>query len=795
LNRRANRLNSIVGEPVKQTRWILAACLLGALTFACAAQPVIDQWPGGAGTVATAAAALGGAYASADAGVDEVQIRDVNRTLIRTIARSELTALLPWMDLSPSPDGPSGLGFSDSGRLLFILVHDANAAPDGLPSDAVLRFDTGTDQLSLFTRLELFDSDAQAPYLALAHNKGRLFVGTFGFGGPGSVRVYRATANDTTGVLLSNTLLPGGTTVRGLAIDRTGARLYAASDTAIYRASLPTLPLAFSLVGVLPDARGLAWSDNYGSFANTGLYALSLAPPGSQLTYISPPQSQGTAAFSPMSYLSVPNEWRSLCATADGKLLAAADTGAVEVSDQSDTRLTYQAWLRDEFSRVVQFAKGLVSPDGEPAGWVIDADAGQGQVRFHPATPDAAAWAILLLLMNDELNGDPSALPLVRQILVRYSGLAPDGIGPSVSADGVMRHWIDPYTGQAKPGWSSEFATISTMNIVLAAARAAARFPGDSQLQQAASRIICRFRAQDSYLSGDFLSMRALPSGGPDFASTTRPFNEAILVLEQFAGLGGSASATAYARWMERWRWPTATYLTGRPVTGDVGGQFQSAFTSLYPFLLSASFRASSEWRQQVANALHSNNAWTDDNGPRFNTVFSAGTTRSDWGGYRADSLSSHPGDVTTLTALMAFSASGGSDAAVAAYNAYRRAARQTFASGASVLYRRSDVDPAYRPDSAGLPDVALGALGLAELIRPGSVQAVLTGGYPACPCYANCDGSSAAPILNVNDFVCFLNRFAQADPWANCDGSTVAPALNVNDFTCFLNRYAAGCP
>jgi hypothetical protein len=48
--------------------------------------------------------------------------------------------------------------------------------------------------------------------------------------------------------------------------------------------------------------------------------------------------------------------------------------------------------------------------------------------------------------------------------------------------------------------------------------------------------------------------------------------------------------------------------------------------------------------------------------------------------------------------------------------------------------------------------------------------------------------------ILNVNDFTCFLNRFAAGESFANCDASTVAPVLNVNDFTCFLNRYAVGC-
>jgi hypothetical protein len=59
---------------------------------------------------------------------------------------------------------------------------------------------------------------------------------------------------------------------------------------------------------------------------------------------------------------------------------------------------------------------------------------------------------------------------------------------------------------------------------------------------------------------------------------------------------------------------------------------------------------------------------------------------------------------------------------------------------------------------------------------------------------YANCDHSTAPPVLNVNDFQCFLNTFAAQDPAANCDGSTVPPLLNVNDFQCFLNAFAAGC-
>jgi hypothetical protein len=75
----------------------------------------------------------------------------------------------------------------------------------------------------------------------------------------------------------------------------------------------------------------------------------------------------------------------------------------------------------------------------------------------------------------------------------------------------------------------------------------------------------------------------------------------------------------------------------------------------------------------------------------------------------------------------------------------------------------------------------------------------------PGAPgCYANCDGSQVPPILNVDDFTCFINEYAagsilshaqQVAHYANCDGSTVAPALNVDDFTCFINLFASGCP
>jgi len=96
-----------------------------------------------------------------------------------------------------------------------------------------------------------------------------------------------------------------------------------------------------------------------------------------------------------------------------------------------------------------------------------------------------------------------------------------------------------------------------------------------------------------------------------------------------------------------------------------------------------------------------------------------------------------------------------------------------------------------------------LGPVEIAELVwRNSTTLMVVTHGrgiylgVPAAPvCYANCDGSTVAPVLNINDFICFQTRFAAGDPYANCDNSTVAPILNVNDFICFQTNYAQGCP
>jgi trimeric autotransporter adhesin len=58
--------------------------------------------------------------------------------------------------------------------------------------------------------------------------------------------------------------------------------------------------------------------------------------------------------------------------------------------------------------------------------------------------------------------------------------------------------------------------------------------------------------------------------------------------------------------------------------------------------------------------------------------------------------------------------------------------------------------------------------------------------------CYADCDNSgSTSPRLNVDDFTCFINRYAIGDPYVDCNADGLR---NIADFHCFLARFAEGC-
>ncbi len=62
--------------------------------------------------------------------------------------------------------------------------------------------------------------------------------------------------------------------------------------------------------------------------------------------------------------------------------------------------------------------------------------------------------------------------------------------------------------------------------------------------------------------------------------------------------------------------------------------------------------------------------------------------------------------------------------------------------------------------------------------------------------CYADCDPSTGAGVLDIFDFLCFQNAFVAGDPYAcDCDTTTGPGVCDIFDFLCFQDAFVAGCP
>ncbi len=757
---------------------LICATAVTLLAATAPGSPLESTWPWSGSHLTsppiTAASPLAGFYAAADATSDRIEVRDLRGTLLRAITRDQIATLVPSVALSDSPDGPAALCFSDSGRLLFIAIRDD---ANGSTGDAILRYDTHTNDLRLFASLDLGNvTPSQRP--ALAFYRGRLFAAE-----PLQLRVFRANANDLTGISQASTALQG---IRSLAVDRDSATLLAESGGTLFRASALSTPIAFTAGPLIGPTDAITFADHFGT-SPAGIFFINTLSP-TTIRFAPQPQAIGSATWNPSVYSTSASAVPSLAATADGTLLLANSLGPRRLSESADSRLSFEAFAQDEFNQHVAFARSLINP----AGWVIDADVQLGFSRFHPASPDAAAWTVLMLLLSDRINADPNAQADIARVLRRYADRAPDGIGPLRNADGIFWHWLNPATG-GDAGWGDGYATMSTMKIVLAADRAWQRFPTNPDIEASARAIICSIQNWDAYFTpGDArMALLALTSSGPLSTSFSTGWHEGLMFAEQAGAFGGPNGDNAATRWTTRSNWALASIVTGRPVTVSAGFSHLPAFITAYGATTSPTFRANSAWQTQVANLRLSSAAWTDDNAPRFFTVFSAGTTRSDWGGYNADSFSNHPGDLTTFPSLLALSldSTGARPADVAAaYHAYRRGARQTFLGGASILYRRSRIDPAYQPNSAGIPDVTIGGLALGEFLSPGSLNAVVARPIRGCWCPgdfnrdSSVDGDDVVAFFQVWDMGLIEGDF-------NADSS-----VDGDDVVDFFARWDSGC-
>jgi len=87
-------------------------------------------------------------------------------------------------------------------------------------------------------------------------------------------------------------------------------------------------------------------------------------------------------------------------------------------------------------------------------------------------------------------------------------------------------------------------------------------------------------------------------------------------------------------------------------------------------------------------------------------------------------------------------------------------------------IYWTFDGGLTWTKDGPDLPNVNIGDLAIDPVNNTITAGTFGRGAWranlrPAAPpvCYANCDGSTTPPVLNVSDFICFQSQFAAGCP------------------------------
>jgi hypothetical protein len=352
--------------------------------------------------------------------------------------------------------------------------------------------------------------------------------------------------------------------------------------------------------------------------------------------------------------------------------------------------------------------------------YVVDAILPSGLVRdslffsgnnIHPATPDAAGFALLALSALDHLEKLPDAEQRVETILSAYAGQRP-GVVPERSADGHFMHFLNINTGgPAGGGWDASYSPISTALLVAGAEFARNHFSDNNTIasltQLLNDRVDFDAAIHPNLTGGIFHNMTKAGGGAGGVA---RPFNEYMLVHSLALREEDNERALAVKhRWQDVDFLPKRSYQGISTLTDNVGA-FAPAFWVQQMHFFNGDFRQSDEFEtyfrnQQLADRQYSSTLAGAD----FRYGLTAGVNP---GGYDVDAILNHnnvfsPEAVVAwgdLETMLDFVAEQPPDSHVR----YRYG-----------LVRESTMVPDFKPTDAGLVDHLFLLFGLAESLDP----------------------------------------------------------------------------
>lgn len=381
----------------------------------------------------------------------------------------------------------------------------------------------------------------------------------------------------------------------------------------------------------------------------------------------------------------------------------------------------------DQINRLRNYVTAAIMPSGLVRDSLVLNPASS---NFHPATPDAAGFALLALSALDHLDKLVDAEQRVVNILSAYAGQKA-GVTPDRSADGHFIHFMNVNTGApAGGGWDASYSPISTALLVAGAQFARHHFSQNSSIasltQQLTDSVDFNAAIHPSLNGSIYLNMTKAGGGA---GGTVRPWNEFMLVHSLALREEENERALAVKHlWQDIDRIPKRSYQ-GIATLTDNAASFAPAFWVQQMHFFNGDFRHSSDFENFFTNQKLADQKYSHDAlGEAYRYGLTAGVIPN---GYHADRIFDHPFEVFSPEAVAAW---GDMETLLKFYADQDPASNTRYRYG---LVRESADDPNWIPSDAGLVDHLFLLFGLVESIEPGFFAervfpALLPGDYNA---------------------------------------------------------------